>query len=229
MKDNEARAKQTKASALLRMIDQAGPTTAEMNPQEAHILKCAMHSFAESGYAATSVRTIASAAGVTAPTINYYFGSKEGLYQRLVTLVTSALGEVLDSASSKSGPFEARLMALLGAVIDFAVTSPYAAAFMLDALYGSRAGRPGVDVDELERIAHGAVGQLIANAVKSDELMLQQGCRVEDLQRMCVMVMEHVIGRDFARNRAVSKARRDEMLHQGERLLRIVVRGACVK
>lgn len=45
------------------------------------ILDAAEEEFAETGYAGTSLRAISQKAGVTQALINYYFGSKYGLYE----------------------------------------------------------------------------------------------------------------------------------------------------
>lgn len=46
-----------------------------------HLLGCALRLFAEKGFAKTSTREIAQAAGVNIAAISYYFGDKEGLYR----------------------------------------------------------------------------------------------------------------------------------------------------
>ena len=51
-----------------------------------HIARTAARLFAERGYDATSVREIVEAAGVAKPTLYYYFRSKEGLAQALLTV-----------------------------------------------------------------------------------------------------------------------------------------------
>ncbi|MEQ1500817.1 MAG: TetR family transcriptional regulator [Myxococcota bacterium] len=48
------------------------------------ILDVALPLFAESGFAGTSVRTIATAAGVNVATLAYHFQDKEGLYDTVV-------------------------------------------------------------------------------------------------------------------------------------------------
>ena len=48
------------------------------------ILEAARTCFAKDGLAATSTRTIASAAGVTQPLIHHYFGSKESLFEAVL-------------------------------------------------------------------------------------------------------------------------------------------------
>jgi AcrR family transcriptional regulator len=48
------------------------------------ILESALELFANSGFDGASTRTIAEHAGVNLPAIQYYFGSKEGLYRAVV-------------------------------------------------------------------------------------------------------------------------------------------------
>ena len=48
------------------------------------ILEAALELFADSGFDGASTRTIAERAGVNLPAIQYYFGSKEGLYRAVV-------------------------------------------------------------------------------------------------------------------------------------------------
>ena len=59
-----------------------------------HILRVAARLFATRGYEATPVREIAEEAGVTKPTLYYYFGSKEGLAQALLTVPMERLLEI---------------------------------------------------------------------------------------------------------------------------------------
>jgi AcrR family transcriptional regulator len=58
----------------------------EPGPVARHIARTAARLFAERGYDATSVREIVEAAGVAKPTMYYYFRSKEGLAQALLTV-----------------------------------------------------------------------------------------------------------------------------------------------
>lgn len=220
------RAKVPSASALLRFVGAPSGGASLPTAQEAEILRCGLRCFAEAGYAATSVRTIAAAAGVTAPMINYYFGSKEELYARIVALVAGGLEEDLDVASRTTGDVWSRLMALMTAAIDFATAAPDAAAFVFDALYGCRGGRPELDIDALEDMVYGVFDRLLAGAVARRELRLRSGCRLKDVRRMCISVIEHVIGRDFSRRGRIDPARRGEMVREAEALLAIVIQGA---
>ena len=67
----------------------------ETNPVARHIARVAAKLFAERGYDATSIREIVEAAGVAKPTLYYYFRSKEGLAQALLTVPLSGLAATL--------------------------------------------------------------------------------------------------------------------------------------
>jgi TetR/AcrR family transcriptional regulator len=68
------------------------------------LLSAAIRLFASKGYAATSVRDIVAAAGVTAPSLYHHFGNKEGLFLAIVragqSRVEAAQQEVLAAGGS---------------------------------------------------------------------------------------------------------------------------------
>src|SRR6185312_1309491 len=55
------------------------------------IIDAAVKLFGERGFAAASTRDIATAAGVNAPALQYYFENKEGLYQACAEFIASDL------------------------------------------------------------------------------------------------------------------------------------------
>ncbi len=57
----------------------------------ARILDAALILFAASGFEGASTRTIAERAGVNLPAIQYYFGSKEGLYRAVVEQISQQM------------------------------------------------------------------------------------------------------------------------------------------
>jgi AcrR family transcriptional regulator len=73
----------------------AATVKGELSPVARHIARAAARLFAERGYDATSVREIVEAAGVAKPTLYYYFRSKEGLAQALLTVPLSTLVSAL--------------------------------------------------------------------------------------------------------------------------------------
>ena len=76
----------------------ATTTKAELSSVARHIARVAARLFAQNGYDATSVREIVEAAGVAKPTLYYYFRSKEGLAQALLTVPLSNLVATLRQA-----------------------------------------------------------------------------------------------------------------------------------
>lgn len=67
------------------------------------IINAAMELFADKGFEGTSIREMAAKAGVNIAMVNYYFGSKEKLFEAMVeeksTYFRERLTEVLNDAS----------------------------------------------------------------------------------------------------------------------------------
>ncbi len=99
------------------MRREAQPT----NSARPAILAAARHLFAERGFAGTSMREIAEAAGVSKAAIYHHFRDKRRLYRELldegITRLTAAMRQVPDS-----GPARAQLARLLLLHLEFAHT-----------------------------------------------------------------------------------------------------------
>ncbi len=65
--------------------------------------------FAAKGYHAAAVREIVEAAGVTAPTLYYHFGSKEGLYRHLVERLLGEMHGNVRRAGERDAPVRDQL------------------------------------------------------------------------------------------------------------------------
>lgn len=59
------------------------------------IIKCALQLFSSKGYDAVGISEIVNMAGITKPTLYYFFGSKEGLFKELLKTNYDALNNVL--------------------------------------------------------------------------------------------------------------------------------------
>jgi TetR/AcrR family transcriptional regulator len=77
------------------------------------ILLAAASLFANKGYAGTSVREIVETAGVTKPTLYYYFKNKEELYVRLMDLAVETFCWVLSQSVNRPGTIREQLAGLL--------------------------------------------------------------------------------------------------------------------
>lgn len=70
------------------------------------ILQTALELFAADGYEGASTRTLAKRAGVNLPAIQYYFGSKEGLYHAVIE-------QIAERMEARIGPVTAEIRAAL--------------------------------------------------------------------------------------------------------------------
>ncbi|MEO5682904.1 MAG: TetR family transcriptional regulator [Chitinophagaceae bacterium] len=74
-----------------------------MTDKKLHIINNALELFAEKGFEGTSIRDLAAKAGVNVAMVNYYFGSKEKLFESLVeeraTYTRGVLDEIVNNNS----------------------------------------------------------------------------------------------------------------------------------
>lgn len=84
----------------------------EVSAVRSAIEQQALEVFSRKGYHAASIRDIVEAAGVTAPTLYYHFGSKEGLYRHLIRQLTERLRQRVATARSSGGGIRAQLVAI---------------------------------------------------------------------------------------------------------------------
>lgn len=74
-----------------------------MKDKREHIIETALHLFAEKGFEGTSIRDIAEKATVNVAMVNYYFGSKEKLFEKIVEHKSANSHGILDEiAHNKS-------------------------------------------------------------------------------------------------------------------------------
>jgi TetR/AcrR family transcriptional regulator, regulator of cefoperazone and chloramphenicol sensitivity len=89
------------------------------------ILDAAIEVFAADGYEGASTRTLAERAGVNLPAIQYYFGSKEGLYRAVVEYMVRQMdarmrpiADRVRASLSDGEPSRKELLSLLCEVLD---------------------------------------------------------------------------------------------------------------
>lgn len=85
------------------------------------LLQAAVKSFADRGYAATSVRQIVQAAGVSKPALYYYFRDKEGIFDALVDQAQDERYRLLQEAAQRGQGLAQKLEELATAIFDFSV------------------------------------------------------------------------------------------------------------
>lgn len=85
------------------------------------LLQAALKSFAEHGYAATSVQQIVDAAQVSKPSLYYYFEDKAGLFQALVNHAQDERYRLMQEAADRFPGVAEKLEAIMTSVFAFAV------------------------------------------------------------------------------------------------------------
>ena len=85
------------------------------------LLQAALKSFADKGYAATSVRQIVDAARVSKPALYYYFKDKAGLFDALVEQAHDERYQLMQQAALRGHTLAEKLEEIAAAVFDFSV------------------------------------------------------------------------------------------------------------
>lgn len=73
-----------------------------MTDKKLHIINHAVELFAEKGFEGTSIRDLAARAGVNVAMVNYYFGSKEKLFESMVAERASYTKNILDEIANST-------------------------------------------------------------------------------------------------------------------------------
>lgn len=152
--------------------DPGPPDAASVNEQR--ILQHALHSFATRGYAATGLRTIAADAQLTAPMVNYYFRTKEALYQRVGAMVMDGLVAAVAAACPDDGTLLQVLTGNLFGHLQYGVAHPEAVRFLFGLLYGPEEGRPGFDMTGYAAV-EARIRQRFDRAIRSGRFELRAG------------------------------------------------------
>jgi len=88
------------------------------------LLDVGLRLFANRGYAGTSVQDITDEAQVTKPTLYYYFGNKEGLFQALVDHAMDERLRLMQEAAPQDKPTVGQLADIVAALTGFARRQP---------------------------------------------------------------------------------------------------------
>jgi AcrR family transcriptional regulator len=148
------------------------PEVASVNEQR--ILQHALHSFATRGYAATGLRAIAADAQLTAPMVNYYFKTKEALYQRVGAMVMDGLVAAVGAACAEGGTLTQVLTGNLLGHLQFGADLPEAVRFLFGLFYGPEEGRPGVDLGVYAAV-EARIQKAFERAIRSGAFVLHAG------------------------------------------------------
>lgn len=135
------------------------------------ILDAAIGLFSTKGYAATSVREIVKAAGVTAPVLYYYFGSKEGLYLGIMNMAHNNFAELLVRIAAEPNTAREKLLRLAHGMQGLLRTDSRVGKLVYAAFYGPPESAPPFDFEEFRRGLDDAVRAMVAEGVGKGEFL----------------------------------------------------------
>jgi AcrR family transcriptional regulator len=197
----------------------------------ARIIRTALALFGEHGFDGVSTRDIAAEAGVPAPSLQYYFESKEGLYAACIADIQAAatnatkpgleaMDELLRTKAAASAVIDA-YCAILDAFADFLFGSPDAAS---RALFISRRIMP-----EKSRImptdASKSAGSRLHECCARAIVYLSDGTVTEEDSRlMAVSINGQLMTFHFARNHLKFLVGHDELTPERLQTIKQIVR-----
>jgi AcrR family transcriptional regulator len=177
---------------------QPGSRAEQRRRTEARILEAATQAFFSAGYDRTTIRAVASAAGVDAGLVMHYFGSKQELYRRVIEVapvpeISGAPGQAAEQIlAGLAGRLESEPVASL-ALLRSMLTNPEAAdaASAGIARYEAQIARaiPAADAG-LRAAVISAITLGIAfsrHLIKSDELATADPAQIIRLLRPCML------------------------------------------
>jgi TetR/AcrR family transcriptional regulator len=133
------------------------------------LLAAATDLFTQRGYAATTVREIVGAAGVTKPVLYYYFRNKEGIYLELMRQAFARLDELIGGSAGDGGSATQKLLRLCDRTYTLFMENVKVARVMYSIYYGPHQGAPFFDFDSYHLKFQEAVRGLIQEGIREGE------------------------------------------------------------
>lgn len=135
------------------------------------LLREALRLFTSRGYAATTVREIVEAAGVTKPVLYYYFNSKEGLYLEIMGGISHLFEQRVNELQILPGSVRERMIHFLTGMFTGAQENLDAVRLAFSIYYGPPQGAPFIDFNRFFDRTLEIVDALISEGMECCELL----------------------------------------------------------
>ncbi len=152
------------------MTDPSSAPQPEPADVRGRLLAAALQIFTTKGYAATTVREIVEAAGVTKPVLYYYFHNKEGIYLELMQRPFARFGAIMAECLTDAGSAGERLLLLCDRIMQLFVEELDVARLMYAIYYGPPQGAPSFDFEAHHQKLHEVIAALVQAGIESGEL-----------------------------------------------------------
>ena len=147
-----------------------------MKDKRAHIIETAMDLFAGKGYEGTSIRDIAEKASVNLAMVNYYFGSKEKLFENIVEYKSSLTRGILDEILNNK---ELSAIEKIHAVIDSYVEKLFVHRSFHRLIYQE------LILNQREELQNSIVNSLFPNSIIIKRI-IESGIKTEEFKKVDV-------------------------------------------
>jgi TetR/AcrR family transcriptional regulator len=133
------------------------------------LLEGAAELFTQKGYAATTVREIVGAAGVTKPVLYYYFRNKEGIYLELMQGSFAKMDHLLTTSRADEGTVTQKVLRLCDRLYSLFREHVKVARVMYAIYYGPHQGAPFFDFDAYHSKFREALQRLMEEGMRKRE------------------------------------------------------------
>lgn len=154
------------------------------------LLNAAAEVLNSKGYAATTVREIVKAAGVTKPVLYYYFHNKEGIFLELMRETYENFSRLLDSVRSEKGSAREKLVRFIDSSFCLFLKEIKTVRLMYSIYYGPHQGAPFFDFEIYHRKYQEAIRELVEEGVRHKEF---RGENPEDMTWVIIGAINVVI------------------------------------
>ena len=169
------------------------PDAPDEHQNRDRILLAAASLFANKGYAGTSVREIVEAAGVTKPTLYYYFKNKEALYIKLMDLAVETFCWVLSQAINRPGTIREQLTALLSDLFDVFRENVDLLRLVNTMFYGPKGATPPYDFHSIDEHFDRVILERLDSGVQTGELRAENKHFLLMLLGGFIQAMEYIL------------------------------------
>ncbi len=184
------------------------------------LLVAALALFNNKGYAATSVREIVEASGVTKPVLYYYFGNKEGIYLELMNNSFAQFDDSLARMTTIPGTAGDRIIHFCSLLLKLVIDRLEVLRLIYAIFYGPPQGAPNINFQDY-----------FTKIVETVEILVKEGIANGELlpidSRTAAWIVVSVLNTSMEEQLSHTPPRID--LEQMERMLGLVIQGLTIK
>lgn len=133
------------------------------------LMHAAAELFSRKGYAATSVREIVAAAGVSKPVLYYYFKNKEGIYHEIIRFGLEKVGSLIAEIKAIDCGVAQKILQLFERTIDSILEDMQIIRLLYAVQYGVCRELPKVSLEDIQDLFDNAVLDLVKEGIKKGE------------------------------------------------------------